>query len=798
MQWKISTLHLNVGIFHYCILSYFAVYDQKEKNIVLKMTSELGGIVNMDIKKMLVNDTVKPYLLKARYGIEKESQRVDLSGNLAKTDHPEGLSIRDEHPYIQRDFSETQMELITPVTETLKELFNYLSAIHDVADRSMGENEMLWPLSMPPELPEKEEDIVIAKLNSLENVRYRQSLSNSYGRRKQMISGIHFNFEFGDELLQALFNLQSESKDYQHFKTEIYLKVTRNYLHYRWLVTYFYGASPSSEKNFFVGDSLNEPVRSIRNSKYGYTNRNDVQVSHSSLQNYLSDLSLMVKRGLLVEEKEFYSAVRLRGGQHVSDLEGHGVRYIELRNIDINPFERNGISFEQAEFLHLFLIYLLWKDEGNHSDEWVKAGNHSNDLVALEHPLEHTQFEAEAKEMIDEMEHLVEILDLTISDSIFVNLREMLMDPSKTLAGILYKENEKSSQGQVAISIAKGNYKKSWEKPYQLTGFTDMELSTQILMFDAIQQGIKVEILDRQDQFLKLQLKDHVEYVKNGNMTSKDSYVSTLIMENKTVTKKVLQQHGFRVPIGEEFQTVEQAIRAYELFSAKPFVVKPKTTNYGLGISIFKEEANYEDYQKAITLAFKEDSSVLIEEFLNGTEYRFFVLNDKVHAVLLRIPANVKGDGKQTIEELVVQKNRDSLRGEDHRTPLEKIQLGELEDLMLKGQGYRMDSIPKNDEIIYLRENSNISTGGDSIDVTDQMPDDYKKIAVDAVSALGAKISGIDLIIENKEVPAANKNAYGIIEANFNPSMYMHIYPYKGKSRRLTMHILHYLFPELV
>ena len=212
----------------------------------------------MDFKKMLANDRVKPYLLKARYGIEKESHRVDLSGNLAKTDHPKSITLRDDHPYIQRDFSETQMELITPVTETLEDLFNYLAAIHDVAYRSMGDNEMLWPLSMPPQLPEKEEDIVIAKLKSVENVLYRQSLSNSYGRRKQMISGIHFNFEFGDELIQALFNAQSEIKDYQQFKAEIYLKVTRNYLHYRWLVTYFYGASPRSEKNFFEEDSLNE------------------------------------------------------------------------------------------------------------------------------------------------------------------------------------------------------------------------------------------------------------------------------------------------------------------------------------------------------------------------------------------------------------------------------------------------------------------------------------------------------------------------------------------------------------
>ena len=383
----------------------------------------------MDFKKMLANDRVKPYLLKARYGIEKESQRVDLSGNLAKTDHPKSISIRDDHPYIQRDFSETQMELITPVTETLEELFNYLAAIHDVAYRSMGDNEMLWPLSMPPQLPEKEEDIVIAKLKSVENVRYRQTLSNSYGRRKQMISGVHFNFEFGDELIQALFNVQSEIKDYRHFKTEIYLKVTRNYLHYRWLVTYFYGASPSSEKNFFEEDSLNEAVRSIRSSKYGYTNSDDVQVSYSSIQNYLSDLSLMVKRGLLSEEKEFYSPVRLRGGNHVSDLEDHGINYIELRNIDLNPFETYGISYEQAEFLHLFLLYLLWKDEGNNCDEWVKMGDFYNDIVALEHPLEHTQFEIEAKNMIDEMEHLAAILDLTISDTLFVNLERNANGP---------------------------------------------------------------------------------------------------------------------------------------------------------------------------------------------------------------------------------------------------------------------------------------------------------------------------------------------------------------------------------
>lgn len=759
---------------------------------------KLGVIVKIDFKKLLVHDRVKPYLFKARYGIEKESHRVDLFGNLAKTDHPRILSIRDDHPYIQRDFAETQMELITPVTESLEELFHFLAAIHDVAYRSMNSNELLWPLSMPPQLPEHEDDIIIAKLKNIENVLYRKSLAHSYGRRKQMLCGVHYNFEFGDEFIQALFHLQEEITDYRQFKEEIYLKVTRNYLHYRWFVTYFYGASPRSESYFFENNPLNAAVRSIRSSRYGYTNAEHIQVSYSSLQNYLDDLSLLVKNGLLSEEKEFYAPVRLRGGNHVSELAKHGVHYIELRNLDLNPFDPFGISYEQAEFLHLFLIYLLWKDEGGPCDEWVKTGDVNNDLVALEHPLAHTQFENDAQNMIDEMEQLAEMLQLPISNTLFAHLREMLNDPGKTLAGRLYLESNKSSQAQVSVEIAKDHYNKAWQKPYQLTGFTDMELSTQALMFDAMQLGIKIEILDRQEQFLKLRYDEHIEYVKNGNMTSKDSYISSLIMENKTVTKKILQQHGFRVPKGAEFSSIDQALSAYEVFASQPIVVKPKTTNYGLGISIFKEGTNYEDYKKAVTLAFKEDSSILIEEFLHGTEYRFFVIDNQVQAVLLRVPANVIGDGEHTIEELVQEKNRDPLRGRHHRTPLELIELGEIENLMLKSQGYQRDSIPKKDEIIYLRENSNISTGGDSIDVTSQIPEDYKKIAADAAEALGVKICGIDMIIENLDTPAVQKNAYGIIEANFNPSMYMHIFPYKGESQRLTRHIIHYLFPELL
>ena len=747
----------------------------------------------MNFKQLLLHVNARPFIDQARFGIEREGQRVDLAGNLAKTDHPAIFGDRSYHPYIQTDFSETQTEMITPVTDSIPELFQYLAAVYDVTARSIPKEEMIWPLSMPPALPEKDEEIIIAKLKNFEDVLYRRYLA------KEMVSGIHFNFEFGDELLRTLFSHQEEFQDFSEFKTELYLKTARNFMRYRWMITYLFGASPMSEKNYFINESHpQEPVRSIRNSALGYTNHPNVKVSYASMKQYLADIERMIEEGKLSEEKEFYTPLRFRGGKKVADLATTGVRYIELRNIDLNPYARLGINPEQVRFLQLFLMYMLWTEEKEDSDQWVAEGTTRNNKVALEQPSDQTEFHQEGREILEGMKQM--LVELDWLDSLYL-VEEALtqMDyPEQTLAAKLYQEAQLSSQQEVAVALGHQYYKESHERPYQLAGFREMELSTQIFMFDAIQKGVQVKVLDESDQFLRLQFQDHVEYVKNANMTSKDSYIVPLIMENKTVTKKVLKEAGFRVPGGAEFSSMEEAVKAYPRFADQAFVIKPKSTNYGLGITIFKEGADLEDYQAGLAIAFREDSSVLVEEFMPGTEYRFFVIGGEVQAIMLRVPANVIGDGIRTVKELVEEKNSDPLRGTNHRAPLELIQLGELEQLMLKEQGLTIESVPQANQIVYLRENSNISTGGDSIDMTDEFSEAYKKIAVSAVEALGAKISGIDLIIPDKEIdPTTDKKAYGIIEANFNPAMHMHVYPFAGKGRRLTMNVLKLLYPEI-
>ncbi|HBL1372546.1 TPA: bifunctional glutamate--cysteine ligase GshA/glutathione synthetase GshB [Enterococcus faecium] len=753
----------------------------------------------MNFKQLLLHVYARPFIDQARFGIEREGQRVDLAGNLAKTDHPAIFGDRSYHPYIQTDFSETQTEMITPVTDSIPELFQYLAAVYDVTARSIPKEEMIWPLSMPPALPEKDEEIIIAKLKNFEDVLYRRYLAKEYGKRKQMVSGIHFNFEFGDELLRTLFSHQEEFQDFSEFKTELYLKTARNFMRYRWMITYLFGASPMSEKNYFLDESHpQEPVRSIRNSALGYTNHPNVKVSYASMKQYLADIERMIEEGKLSEEKEFYTPLRFRGGKKVADLATTGVRYIELRNIDLNPYARLGINPEQVRFLQLFLMYMLWTEEKEDCDQWVAEGTTRNNKVALEQPSDQTEFHQEGREILEGMKQMLVELDWLDSLYLVEEALTQMDHPEQTLAAKLYQEAQLSSQQEVAVALGHQYYKESHERPYQLAGFREMELSTQIFMFDAIQKGVQVKVLDESDQFLRLQFQDHVEYVKNANMTSKDSYIVPLIMENKTVTKKVLKEAGFRVPGGAEFSSMEEAVKAYPRFAEQAFVIKPKSTNYGLGITIFKEGASLEDYQAGLAIAFREDSSVLVEEFMPGTEYRFFVIDGEVQAIMLRVPANVIGDSIRTVKELVEEKNSDPLRGTNHRAPLELIQLGELEQLMLKEQGLTIESVPQANQIVYLRENSNISTGGDSIDMTDEFSEAYKKIAVSAVEALGAKISGIDLIIPDKEIdPTTDKKAYGIIEANFNPAMHMHVYPFAGKGRRLTMNVLKLLYPEV-
>ncbi len=320
-------------------------------------------------------------------------------------------------------------------------------------------------------------------------------------------------------------------------------------------------------------------------------------------------------------------------------------------------------------------------------------------------------------------------------------------------------------------------------------GYEDLELSTQILIKEAKERGVAVTVLDRSDNFILLERDGRKEYVKQATRTSADRYSAILVMENKEVAKRAMSASGVRVPRGSLAANPEEAYRAAGAFAGKAFVVKPRSTNFGDGVALLPADWKAGAARAAVDTAFSLDSAVIVEEFVPGREYRFLVIGGKTRAVLHRMPANVLGDGSSTLRALVEAKNAHPYRGEGYHSPLEKLTLGAIELECLREQGLGPDSVVPAGTRAFLRRNSNISTGGDSIDYTDAMPDAYKRVAERAAAACGAAISGVDMIIADLEAQVGD-DSYAIIELNYNPALHIHDFPAEGRNRRVERHVL--------
>lgn len=751
-------------------------------------------------------------ILRGNFGVEREGLRVGVKGELSRNKHPKVFGNKIMNPYITTDFSESQLELITPVFNTSKEVYDFLNALYDIVALEIGD-EYIWPESMPCIIPDDRE-IPIAtfcKCKQGEEARaYREELLRKYGGKIQLISGIHYNFSLDDDVLNKLYENSSKKEDFKTFKDNLYLKIVRNYLRYRWLLIYLLGSTGvvhSSYKgeclkkldNISQGAYSCEGIVSYRNSDCGYGNRVTLFADYTSTREYVNSLKRFINDGLIQSPKEFYSSVRPKGKNPNKILESlldEGIQYLEYRSIDINPFSKGGISLEDLEFLELFNLYLLFKEESNYKD-WQIDGLENQKNIARNGGLDIELIRDGEKvskvqwglEILNEIRDINHILNLGKGELIDAQI-EKIKDYKKTNTYRFIELVKEKGYIDSHLDLSKKYKKEAYTKRFNLKGFEDMELSTQILMKEAIKRGIKFEVLDREDNFISLEKNGKLEYIKQATKTSVDNYATVLAMNNKVVTKKILDKKDVRVPKGEEFTSIDESIRRIEKYVNLPVVIKPKSTNFGLGISIFPDGGGKEELTKALDFAFSKDNTVLIEEFIKGKEFRFLVIGDKVSGILHRVPANVKGDGKHTIEELIEIKNKDSLRGKGYKTPLEKIEIDTSVLLYLKNHNRDIYTVLKEGEEVFLRENSNISTGGDSIDFTDVIPNRFKEIAIKSAKSIGAKICGVDMVIEDYTDERSN---YGIIELNFNPAIHIHSYPYEGKERNVAKDILNLL-----
>ena len=316
-----------------------------------------------------------------------------------------------------------------------------------------------------------------------------------------------------------------------------------------------------------------------------------------------------------------------------------------------------------------------------------------------------------------------------------------------------------------------------------LKGYENFEVTTQIIIAEILRRKLAFEVIDKDNNLISV-VHDGKEYIiLEGTISDANSLISFWISNDKWMTRQFLHRKGIShakgimLKDGYSFEALTELVF--------PAVVKPADTDHGIAVSVGIK--NREDLISAIKTAFKFSKKVIVEEFFAGQEYRFLVIDYQVRAITLREPANVIGDGTSTIKQLVDKKNEG--RGLDYTYPLLKINIDDEVNRHLKALSLAPESVLKDGEKIYLRSNSNLSTGGDSIDVTDDIPLFYKDKAVKAAQSAGLKIAGIDIIIKDMNIEPSPKT-YIVVELNAPAMLSMHNYPYIGKNRHVEKYVL--------
>lgn len=282
--------------------------------------------------------------------------------------------------------------------------------------------------------------------------------------------------------------------------------------------------------------------------------------------------------------------------------------------------------------------------------------------------------------------------------------------------------------------------------------------------------------------------KIHYFYRSRGDLVANEAVD---LVHDKFKAKQLLLDAGVSTPKGFKFykeDTVEEIIARFNDEDLDyPVVVKPIFGSLGKGvITNIKNEAELHEALEE-TKVNEEYDQFIVEQHIEGTEYRVYVVGNEVAAATKRVPAHVVGDGKSTIKQLIDEKNEQRKENPYLRNKLMEID----EDLhkFISKQGLTLASIPDQNQKIRVKNKGNITAGGEPVDVMEIIPKEVRNLAIEAVKAMpGLNHCGIDIIVNNNE-------PY-IIEMNATAGISIHLFPVEGAPRNVPETIIDYYFPE--
>jgi cyanophycin synthetase len=273
-----------------------------------------------------------------------------------------------------------------------------------------------------------------------------------------------------------------------------------------------------------------------------------------------------------------------------------------------------------------------------------------------------------------------------------------------------------------------------------------------------------------------------------SNMTN---LIAVDLVQDKFLTKQMLKENG--IPVPEGFVVTEESdLEKIPSEFNGPFALKPLDGHHGNGVTLHLKSK--QELLRAFHASRIFSSKALLEEMCPGKDYRVLVVNGRFVAAAERKPPLVFGDGESSILKLIEQINQDPRRGEGHGSSLTVITIDENLLETLNRQGMDLQSVPTAGKSVMLRENANLSSGGTSKDVTDEVHVDVRHLCERIARIVDLDICGIDMIHHNISEPVTEDCK--IIEVNAGPGLRMHLAPAEGEARNIADEIIRMLYPE--
>ncbi len=314
--------------------------------------------------------------------------------------------------------------------------------------------------------------------------------------------------------------------------------------------------------------------------------------------------------------------------------------------------------------------------------------------------------------------------------------------------------------------------------------------STGCIVEEASKRGIPFIRLNKQS-LVQLGYGVHQKRIR-ATIASTTSHIAVEIAGDKDETKNLLGAAEVPVPKGTVVRSEEGLKDAVARFGY-PLVIKPIDGNHGKGNTT--NITTWEQATTALAAAQHYSRSVIVERFITGFDFRVLVINYKFICAALRTPASVVGDGEHTIQWLIDETNKDPRRGYGHEKVLTQITIDQFTQKMLDDKNYTLDTIPKKDELVLLKPTANLSTGGTSTDVTDEVHPENIFLAERIARIIGLDICGIDIMAKDLRT-SIYENGGAVLEVNAAPGFRMHIEPSVGLARNTAEPVINMLFPQ--